>query len=131
MLASGVVFKLAGGAVPQRLTEDQANAQPGALNPDYGFIPPDLYFPTSSAKLSQYYGLYVVRRAGSESKNNKNYERSRNVIENKQNADILPPQLTCILVEMTRIVGHFCTNRHESSDILYPNDANRRLFATK
>jgi len=57
--------------------------------------------------LSESFGLYVMRQAATERKNNKNNERSRNVVENKQNADILPPQLTSILVEMTRIVGHY------------------------
>jgi hypothetical protein len=39
----------------------------------------------------------------------KKEEQSRNVYENKQNVDILPPQSSDILVESTRIVGHFGT----------------------
>ena len=79
-------------------------------------------------KLSQIYGLNVVRQADPEREQAKIEEQSRNVYENKQNEDILPSESSDILVESTGIVGHFGTNRHESSAILSPIDINRRTF---
>ena len=101
MIASGVVFKEEGGAGSRRRPEDQTNAQPGDPNPDERFILPDSFSRTKAANLSQICGPYVMRQAGSESKNNKNYERSRNVVENKQNADILPAKSSDILCKTT------------------------------
>jgi hypothetical protein len=80
------------------------------------------------AKLSQICGLYVVRLAVPEREQAKKEEQSRNVYENKQNADILPLESSDILVESTGIVGHFGTKRQESSAFLSPIDKNRRTF---
>jgi hypothetical protein len=67
-----------------------------------------IHSPSAKAvNLSQICGLYVVRQAVPEREQAKKTEQSRNVYENKQNADILPPQSSVILVESTRIVGHF------------------------
>jgi len=63
-----------------------------------------------------------VRQAAPERKNNKNNDQSRNVYENKGNADNLPPKSSDILCKTTRIVGHFVIKRHEPSDIFAPND---------
>jgi len=63
----------------------------------------------TKGKLSLIFGQHVVRQADSTTKNNNNHERSRNVYENKQNVDILPPKSSGILVETTRVVGHFGT----------------------
>jgi hypothetical protein len=81
-----------------------------------------------AAKLSQICGLCVVPQAVAERGQAKKTEQSRNVYENKGNGDILPPESSDILVESTRIVGHFVTNRHESSAILSPIDKIRRTF---
>jgi hypothetical protein len=78
--------------------------------------------------LSQIGGLYVVLQEVPESDQAKNEEQSRNVYENKQNVDILPSKSSDILVESTRIVGHFGPKRQESSAILSPIDTNRRPF---
>jgi hypothetical protein len=83
---------------------------------------------TKAANLSQIYGHCVVRQAVPEREQAQKEEQSRNVYENKQNTDILPPESSDILVESTRIVGHFGTKRQESSDILHPIDRNRRTF---
>ena len=58
----------------------------------------------------------------------KKEEQSRNVYENKGNVYILARESSDILVESTRIVGHFSTKRHESSAILSPIDKIRRTF---
>jgi hypothetical protein len=83
-----------------------------------------IYGVEKAAKLSQSCGLYVARQAAAERGQAKNEEQSRNVYENKQNAYILPAQTT-------RIVGHFSTKRHESSDIFVPIDTNRRTFCNQ
>jgi hypothetical protein len=80
------------------------------------------------AKLSQILWQNVVRQAVPERGLAKKEEQSRNVYENKQNADNLPSESSDILGKSTRIVGHFGTKRHESSVIVSPIDTNRRTF---
>jgi hypothetical protein len=78
-----------------------------ALTVDSSFL---IHSPTTKeANVSQIMRLNVVRQAPPERRNNKNTDQSRNVVENKQNTDILPPKSSEILCKMTRIVGHFAT----------------------
>jgi hypothetical protein len=92
--------------------------------PDATRNPVGKMFEAETVNLSTSLRQKVALGVSPKAKSVRNEEQSRNVYENKQNVDILLPQIYGILPQMTGIIGHFGPNQHESSAICHEMRAN-------